>query len=172
MSRSDDKNKLDRAVAKDLLVDRREVRVITQEWIAQFRILLAQKEEVSIEGLGRFKIQRVTPSEGSVRNLTAGTFKPGENTGTRTVEVSRYVRVHFSQSSILKGVLNKESDMEKYGVNESVNQERLEKQAAKGCPECGSNLNKHGSVLLCPVHGSSPFEMPQESGNHGSEKNQ
>lgn len=68
-------------------------------------------------------------------------------------------------------MLNKEPEMEKYAVDESVNQERLEKVAAKGCPECGSELTKHGSVLLCPVHGSSPFEMPQESGN-GSEENQ
>lgn len=172
VSRSNDKNKLDRAVAKNLLVDRREVRVITQAWINQLRNLLAKNETVSIEGLGRFRVQRINPEQNPIRNLTAGTFKPGENAGTRTVEVSRHVRVHFSQSPTLKKVFNKESNMEKYGVNESVNQERLEKQAAKGCPECGSNLIKHGSVLLCPVHGSSPFEMPQESGSDGSKKNQ
>lgn len=58
--------------------------------------------------------------------------------------------------------------MEKYGVDEStgVDQEQLEKRAAKGCPECGKELTKHGSVLMCPVHGTEPFEKPQE-GSHG-----
>lgn len=48
--------------------------------------------------------------------------------------------------------------MEKFGVNEGVNQEALEKQAAKGCPVCGSAVETHGSVLMCPKHGSEPFE--------------
>jgi uncharacterized Zn finger protein (UPF0148 family) len=48
--------------------------------------------------------------------------------------------------------------MEKFGVDESKNQERLEKMASQGCPECGAKLEKHGSVILCPTHGSKPFE--------------
>lgn len=58
--------------------------------------------------------------------------------------------------------------MDKYGVDESVDGERLEKLAAKGCPECGKKLIKHGSVLLCPTHGSEPFEHPEnKKGEHG-----
>ena len=58
--------------------------------------------------------------------------------------------------------------MEKYGVDEStgVNQQQLEKQAAKGCPDCGKELTKHGSVLMCPTHGTEPFERPQDD-SHG-----
>lgn len=166
-----DKAKLDRAVAQSLFVSRKEVRVITAEFITQLRRVLAEQGEATIDGLGRFKVEVIEPKPGNTRELVTGTFKPGERMGTRTVEVSRYSRVHFSQAGILKRMLNKESDMEKYGVDESVNQEHLEKQAAKGCPECGSKLTKHGSVLLCPVHGSSPFEMPQQGGGHGSEEN-
>jgi hypothetical protein len=46
--------------------------------------------------------------------------------------------------------------MEKYGVDEGA--ERLEKQAAEGCPECGRKAERHGRVLMCPEHGSAPFE--------------
>lgn len=49
-------------------------------------------------------------------------------------------------------------EMAKYGVDESVNQERLEKKAAEGCPECGAKPSRHGNVLICPAHGSEPFE--------------
>jgi nucleoid DNA-binding protein len=170
VSTNDDKYKLDRVTAASLLVDRREVRVITQEWIAQLRKLLAQEEAVTIDGLGRFRVQRCTPHTASIRNLVAGTFKPGESAEAVTVEASQYSRVHFSQSGVLKRMLNKEPDMEKYAVDESVNQEKLEKVASKGCPECGAGLTKHGSVLLCPTHGSAPFEVPQQGGNNGSEK--
>ena len=50
--------------------------------------------------------------------------------------------------------------MEKFGVDQSTgtNQEQLEKQAAKGCPDCGKALIRHGSVLMCPDHGTEPFE--------------
>ncbi|MFA5435834.1 MAG: hypothetical protein WC372_07350 [Candidatus Neomarinimicrobiota bacterium] len=50
--------------------------------------------------------------------------------------------------------------MNKYGVDETsgLDQQELEKRAAKGCPECGRPLIKSGSVLLCPEHGSEPFE--------------
>lgn len=56
--------------------------------------------------------------------------------------------------------------MDKYGVNEQVgNQEQLEKKAAYGCPKCGVKLEKHGSVILCPTHGTEPFEE-----THGSKE--
>ena len=48
--------------------------------------------------------------------------------------------------------------MEKLGVDESVDQEVLEKRAASGCPVCGRGLEKHGSVVACPEHGTEPFE--------------
>jgi len=52
--------------------------------------------------------------------------------------------------------------MEKFGVDEGVDQDALEKAAAEGCPKCGKALVKHGSVLMCPEHGSEPFEKQEE----------
>lgn len=50
--------------------------------------------------------------------------------------------------------------MDKYAVDEAagLTSEEQEKRAAKGCPQCGKDLVKHGSVVLCPDHGSEPFE--------------
>lgn len=54
---------------------------------------------------------------------------------------------------------DKES-MDKFAVDETngLTSEEQEKRAAKGCPICGRELVKHGSVILCPEHGSEPFE--------------
>lgn len=51
--------------------------------------------------------------------------------------------------------------MDKYGVDTSTGKddEQLEKEAAKGCPECGSELTKLGSVVTCPKCGTAPFEQ-------------
>ena len=54
--------------------------------------------------------------------------------------------------------------MSKYAVDESVDQEQLEKAAAQGCPECGAKCERHGNTLLCPKHGSAPFEKQKENG--------
>lgn len=48
--------------------------------------------------------------------------------------------------------------MLKYGVDETVDQTALEKKASTGCPECGAELVKHGSTVMCPKHGTEPFE--------------
>lgn len=48
--------------------------------------------------------------------------------------------------------------MEKYAVDETVDQVQMEKAAADGCPICGSRCLRHGNLLLCPNHGSAPFE--------------
>ncbi len=63
--------------------------------------------------------------------------------------------------------------MEKYGVDESVDQETLEKKAAQGCPECGKPLTKHGNVVMCETHGTEPFEAqgdPWQQGRKQSPK--
>ena len=51
-----------------------------------------------------------------------------------------------------------EKEMTKYAVDEGTDQEKLEKKAAQGCPECGATPARHGSILVCPTHGSEPFE--------------
>lgn len=49
--------------------------------------------------------------------------------------------------------------MDKFGVDEGVDGEALEKQAADGCPKCGrKDLQRHGKLLMCPTHGSEPWE--------------
>jgi len=51
--------------------------------------------------------------------------------------------------------------LEKYGVDENVDGEDLEKKAAEGCPKCGAKPVRHGKLLMCPTHGSEPFEQPK-----------
>jgi len=54
---------------------------------------------------------------------------------------------------------DQDQDMEKYGVDEGVeDQEALEKKAAAGCPICGKKPARQGTILLCPDHGTEPFE--------------
>lgn len=51
--------------------------------------------------------------------------------------------------------------MDKFGVDEkskAQNPEKIAKAASEGCPTCGRPVRKHGSVYLCPVCGSEPFE--------------
>jgi uncharacterized Zn finger protein (UPF0148 family) len=48
--------------------------------------------------------------------------------------------------------------MEKYGVNESIDSETMEKIASAGCPRCGAPVEKQGNVLACPRCGTEPFE--------------
>ena len=50
-----------------------------------------------------------------------------------------------------------EEGMDKFGVDQSAD-ENLEKKAADGCPLCGAKPTVHGRVLICPRHGSEPFE--------------
>jgi len=52
--------------------------------------------------------------------------------------------------------------MDKLGVDESVNQSSMEKAAAEGCPECGAAVTRHGNILVCPKHGTAPFEKKKE----------
>jgi predicted RNA-binding Zn-ribbon protein involved in translation (DUF1610 family) len=52
--------------------------------------------------------------------------------------------------------------MDKLGVDESVNQDVMEKAAAQGCPECGSKCERHGHLLICPKCGTKPFEKQRE----------
>jgi uncharacterized Zn finger protein (UPF0148 family) len=50
--------------------------------------------------------------------------------------------------------------LEKYGVDETT--ENHEKLAAADCPICGRRLERHGTTILCPMHGSEPFEASRK----------
>lgn len=51
-----------------------------------------------------------------------------------------------------------EEGMDKYGVDEKVDQKQLEKSAAEGCPKCGGEVERHGNVVVCKNCGTEPFE--------------
>ena len=53
--------------------------------------------------------------------------------------------------------------MDKLGVDEQVDQEKLEKQSSEGCPTCGGKVTAHGSVLSCANCGTEPFEKKSNS---------
>jgi len=52
--------------------------------------------------------------------------------------------------------------MEKFAVEETTDQEAMEKAATAGCPECGAKCERHGNLLFCPTHGSAPFEKTKD----------
>lgn len=47
--------------------------------------------------------------------------------------------------------------MNKFGVSEA-HKNKLASKRTTHCPVCGEQLAVHGEVLLCPTHGSEPFE--------------
>lgn len=52
-----------------------------------------------------------------------------------------------------------EAGMTKLGVQEDTgDQEALEKKAIAGCPMCGRAPVRQGTILLCPEHGTEPWE--------------
>ena len=148
------RSELVRRTARATGYNQRYVLRVVREFITQMSVLLGESGVVVLDDFGRFAVE-----VGKRRLFPV----------TREVEAERYVRVHFSKSRALRELLNEEyleEDMDKYGVDQQTgkDQEDLEKQASKGCPEpdCGKELTKHGSVLICPVHGSAPFESKNE----------
>jgi hypothetical protein len=51
--------------------------------------------------------------------------------------------------------------MSKFGVAEQ-HANKLASRRITHCPTCGEKLAVHGEVLLCPTHGSEPFEHAHE----------
>lgn len=143
---------LDLELANLLGIPRKEASRITNAYIAILSSHLASMHNVLLPGLGQF---RISLHQTTKNNL----FNVGVNK----------VRVSFSKSDPLRTAhrrKSKELVMEKYGVDENVNQEKLEKQAAQGCPNCGRKPIRHGAVLICPSCGSEPFE----GGGNGQDK--
>ena len=116
---------------------------------------LAQGHDVNIEQLGTFRPYKTT-----------GHTRPKEiGDNERVLMTTPAHRVSFRKSKRLKEIFQmaentQEEGMDKYAVSESAGAgpHDLEKQAANGCPLCGRSVTIHGNVLLCPVHGSEPFE--------------
>jgi len=154
---------MDREVAADLGISQRQVSTVTAAFLNQVKQAIVHEGGIFLDEFGRFNL--VISSGG--KRVDLNTLRTQE---IRTVEVPTKARVHFSKTTGFKELihekLEQEKVMEKYGVNENINSQQLEKQAAQGCPECGDKLSKHGSVLVCPTHGTEPFE----SATHGSKE--
>lgn len=58
--------------------------------------------------------------------------------------------------------MEKEKELTKLGVEED---EELQKVATEDgrirCPACGRKVIQHGSISVCPVHGTEPFEKAE-----------
>jgi predicted RNA-binding Zn-ribbon protein involved in translation (DUF1610 family) len=162
------KAELDRRVALELNMSNRDVSVITASFIRQIGSMLIENGYVVIDNLGVLRVY-LTKKAGEAYLTNGGPNRRGVKTGRRRVELSSLIRVGFSKAKVLRRELAehyKEEAMEKYGVDESTgtDQEQLEKQAAKGCPDCGGKVTKHGKVLMCANCGTKPFEQKDGSG--------
>jgi nucleoid DNA-binding protein len=158
----------DTTIAKDLGVPVLHVAKITAAFIEELVKCISTHKSVTVTGLGKFS---VSVTEGRKRkSLCLG----GDYWGPKTIQmvaVPQSIKVHFAKSLPLTQALaevleestmdhTNEEGMSKFGVDENVDQETLEKQAASGCPVdgCGRAPERHGRTLICPVHGSEPFE--------------
>lgn len=159
---------LDSEIAAELGVAMRKVARITDALISSIRAHLTDGETVHLDGFGKLHVQKQTYG---VRQPLANLVNPKGERITRTVAVPIKHKVHFAKAQPFKHQLqerwNRENAMEKYGVDEGVDQKELEKAAAQGCPVCAAKLEKHGSVLACPTHGTEPFEQKRD----GSKEN-
>ncbi len=52
--------------------------------------------------------------------------------------------------------------MEKYGVEQEEEDETKTADEKTACPKCGQEVEKHGSVKICPKDGSEPFEKKDD----------
>ena len=50
--------------------------------------------------------------------------------------------------------------MDKLGVDESLLSDDKTATNTDACPWCGAKLERHGNLLVCPTHGTEPFEEP------------
>ncbi len=160
-------SEISRRTARALGYNNRYASRVIREFIRQSSDFLRENGVLVLDDFGRFTVV-ATDVQRTVELL----HKVGKENVTREVEVDRYVRVHFSKSRTLKRLLdehyleNDMCEMSKYGVDTSTGKddEKLEKLAADGCPDCGSDLTKHGSVIACPKCGTAPFEAKPDGG--------
>jgi nucleoid DNA-binding protein len=157
------KGQLDGQVAALLGKKTSEISGITAAFLHEIVGALVEQGAVHLAGLGTLHVSLQTGNREAV--LTNTKKKDGTRDRVR-VKVRRKYYVIFKRACALRNALKekygKEEVMEKYGVDESADKD-LEKQAAEGCPVCGKKPERHGKVLMCPQHGSEPFESPQHS---------
>lgn len=157
-----DKLELDRLVASDLGLPLREVQAVTAAFLAAATDHLARISQVYLPPLGAFTLKEHVHENAQPRVLR--TFRDREH----VVTVDRSFTVRFRKATGLRDRIRvhwlrrKEHEMEKLGVQENIDQERLEKLASAGCPLCGATPRREGGVLVCPQHGTEPFESSEK----------
>lgn len=138
----------------------KEIKDITAVFLEVLMRAIAEEDQVQLSGFGSFRVITKTGS-------WSPTLKKAVNRevlGEQTVPHNKQHMVSFAKGSVLRGMIHyargkpSEDAMDKYAVDEDVDQEDLEKKANDGCPECGRKVEKHGRTLMCPVHGTEPFE--------------
>lgn len=117
-----------------------EVSLISSLFIRVLLRGMVDKGEIFIDGFGTFTLRAYNHN-----SPVKVEFKPSKLFASR---LRRLAREREERGSI----------MEKYGVDETKKQQDPEKLASQGCPDCGQTLVKHGQVLMCPTHGTEPFE--------------
>lgn len=154
------KRDIDAEVARLLDMPFNKVAMVTGCFLRTLLHEVVDNHEVRVDGFGSFRL--VEQKNNAVAHLEKGTFKKGGRQGTMVVQTRRKFRVWFKKSDKFREALDdaygKEGTMDKYAVDQDVDQEKLEKQSAEGCPKCGQKPEKHGKVLACPTHGTEPFE--------------
>ncbi len=154
---------LDSEIAAELGVAKKRVSRITDAFIDAIRSHLTDGTVVHLDGFGKLHVHKET------YGVRPQLQNPKGEEITTPVAVPVKHKVHFAKAQPFKLQLQQrwkeDNAMEKYGVDETVNQEGLEKAAAQGCPKCAAKLEKHGSVLICPTHGSEPFEQKRNGDN-------
>jgi nucleoid DNA-binding protein len=138
------KRDLDLEVARLLDMPFNRVSLVTGCFLRTLLHEIVDNREVLVDGFGNFLLKE--QKNVAIDHLTQGNFKKGERVGTITTKPRKKFRVWFKKSAKFREALadayghdKEHTTMEKYGVDEGAgDQEKLEKQAAAGCPECGA----------------------------------
>lgn len=156
------KGMLDRRVADLLGKKSRDVSAITEALLHEVVKSLAEGDEVRLDGVGTMHIVKRVGPRAQTCVLTNGFGHKKGRRGKAVMTVSAKYYLSMRKGTRLRQALShhkRSTVMEKYGVDESTDQEKLEKQASEGCPKCGGKIERHGNVLTCRNCGTEPFEQ-------------
>lgn len=153
------KREVDRKVAEILGMKSADVSRVTEAFLRQVNEHLAEGDAVSLAKVGTLKVVR------RAGRKVQGFASVSYHGVPKTIEVDAKYYLKCKKAPELTNAIRaklragsqKEKVMDKYGVDEKAD-ENLEKKAAEGCPVCGKKPVRHGTILMCPEHGSEPWE--------------
>lgn len=153
------KTQIDKKVASIAGVDPAIVTKVTRLFLETLRNHIVTERKVQLSGFGTFTLTERRGTRAPMLTLLDGTQVDALHSVQYVVTFSK--ATPFRQA--VEAVYGKGRDrMEKYAVDEEVDQEALEKSASEGCPDCGRTVEKHGKTLICPACGSAPFEKKKK----------